>query len=344
VPLNEVNDAATMGTAAHATVRPLAETGRMDWDAIPAFAQRYGVNADELRMLCAMANKLWPHVAASFRGAMTEVELVAELPGLHLTGHADLLAVSAGSIRIGDWKFGRKDQDHSQQLRGYAALALLYSPETPEATGTILWVRDGEAENYTMDRAGLAAWLDELRSTVVDWDGTYRPGKHCTFCPRSHECPAANALIRRDVAALSDRDLVARVETDLALMPAAEIIEILHKADAVRRYCDRVHEAIKAHVEQHGDVANNGTVLTIETQERRALDPLKAFPVLEAAGFGDEDFARVMDLRISKVESVVAEKAGKGNGAAAKRALAAELRKAGAIELTESKQLKEKRR
>lgn len=296
-------------------------------------------------MLCAMATKLWRNVADSFRGAMTEVELIAEpVPGTTLTGHADLLAVASNAIRVGDWKFGRKDSDYSQQLRGYAALGLLHSSDIEEATGTILWVRDCEIENYTMKRSALGEWIEEFRSTVVEWDGVYRPGKQCTFCPRSHECPAANALIRRDVAAMNDRELVARAESELDLMAPAEIIELHRKADVVRRYCERVRDAIKAHVEKHGDVAANGSVLTIETQNRRSLDPLRAFPVLESVGFGDEDFARVMDLRISKVEKVVAEKAGKGGGAAAKRELDAALRKVGAIEVTETKQLQEKRR
>lgn len=339
IPINGTNDAATMGTAVHHAARTLAETGRIDWDVLPAIAAKFGVDEDELRMLCAMATKLWRGVEESFRGAMTEVELVAEpFPNMKLTGHADLLAVAANAIRVGDWKFGRKDADYSQQLRGYAALALLYSPGTEEATGTILWVRDGEIENYTMNRAGLAAWLEELRATVVDWDGVYRPGKQCTFCPRAHECPARAAMVRADVATFTGLDL------DLASMAPDAIVSLLHKADLVERVAGSVRAAIKEHVERTGEIVASNTVLAIEKQERRALDPLKAFPVLEAAGFGDEEFARVMTLKVSEVEKVVASKAARGKGAAAKRALDAALRKAGAVETTETKQLKEQRR
>src|SRR6185369_15769341 len=120
--------------------------------------------------------------------------------------------------RAGDWKTGRLDAYHAQQMRAYAALLLLEDSELVEATSTVVWIRDGEIESYTMRREALRPWLLELEERVVKWDGTYHPGAHCGFCPRSHECHAATAYVRRDVAAIADKLMVTRAETELSAM------------------------------------------------------------------------------------------------------------------------------
>lgn len=344
VALNETHEMATLGTAAHEALRALAERGSVDWDSLPALAERFAVPETELRMLCAMATKVWPAISASFVGALTEVSLSAEVaPGAMLTGHLDLLSVAGTIARAGDWKTGRKDGDYGHQMKAYGALVLLENTELTEVTVTVIWVRDGDIENYTMTRSSITAWLTELSDTVINWDGVYRPGAHCGYCSRSHECEAANALIRRDVAAIADRDLLGRAENELATMPDAEIVELLRKADIVARYSDRVRQAIKSHVLKNGDVVANGVRLTIDTEQRRDVDSLAAWPVLESAGFGDEDFARCIDVRLSKVEKLVAEKAERGKGAATIRALGTALQDAGAISVREIQKLTSKR-
>lgn len=344
VPINQLSEAADIGTAAHEALRPLAETGRLDWEAIPAIAKRYSVPEDDVRILCAQANKLWPELAPIFKDALTEVELSTELrPGFLLTGHADLLTTTGTVARGGDWKTGRRDAHHEHQLKAYCALVLLENIELTEVTFTAIWVRDGEIENYTMDRAGCEAWVRELLTAVVDWDGVYRTGKHCDHCPRSHECPAANAQVRRDVAAIADRDLVGRAECEIELMTAEEIVDVFSKADTVARYAQRVRDAIKARVLSHGDIVANGVRLTIATEKRRDVDAARAWPVLEQQGFVDEDFVEVIDLSASKIEKRVATKAPRGKGAAAVRGVTKALEDAGALSVREIQKLTQKR-
>lgn len=333
-----------MGTAAHDAARALAETGSIDWGALPSIADRHGVPIAELRMLCGMAQKLWPSVSQSFPEALTEIPLSAELaPGVVLTGHVDVLSVAGTVARCADWKFGRLDSDYSSQLKAYGALVLLDNPGLTEVTSTVLWVREGEIENYSFDRAGVARWVQSVLREIVNWDGVYRTGAHCAHCARSHECVAANALVRRDVAAMSDQELVESAENALETMTAEEKVELLRKADMVAGYAERVRKAIKADVLENGDVVANGVRLTIDTEQRRDIDSLAAWPVLEAAGFGDEEFARCIDIRVSKAEKLVAERAGRGKGAAAVRELSAALQSAGAISVREIQKLSAKR-
>lgn len=344
IALNETHEMATLGTAAHEALRSLAETGSIAWDEIPGLAERYNVPVAELRMLCAQAAKTWPTISASFVDALTEVELSVEVvPGVLLSGHLDLLSISGTVARSGDWKTGRVDSDYAHQMKAYGALVLLDNADLTEVTITIIWVRAGEIENYTMNRAGLKRWLASLLDVVVNWDGVYRTGAHCAHCARSHECAAANALVRRDVAAMSDQELVERAENALETMTAEEKIELLRKADMVAGYAERVRKAIKADVLENGDVVANGVRLTIDTEQRRDIDSLAAWPVLEAAGFGDEEFARCIDIRVSKAEKLVAERAGRGKGAAAVRELSAALQSAGAISVREIQKLSAKR-
>lgn len=342
--INERGDAADMGTAAHDGAARLVAAGHVDWDGLPDLAKRHSVPEQELRGLLAQAQKLWGQVCASFPNATTEQELEYDFGFVVLTGHADILGSSDGEIRVGDWKFGRKDVDHSEQLRGYAALAMLKA-DAGASTAGVLWVRDGEYEHYTMGADDLEPWLERLRTEVVEWDGTYRPGGHCAHCPRNHECPAANALVRRDVAAISDKELVARVEDSeaLATMTPEEIVDVLEKADVVSKYADRVRAAIRLHVMRNGDIVGRGRRLTLQHEERRSVDPLLAFPVLVEHGFEDPEMAEVLDISLAKAEKVAQSKAPKGKGAAAVRALKAALGAAEAVRTTTISKLVVKR-
>lgn len=336
----ETSEPADLGNATHEALRSVAEGAGVPWDEIPAIAARWGVDPDELRMLVATGAKLWPHVAESFRGAVTEVPLSVEIaPGVTLSGHADLLATFAESARVGDWKSGRKDHDYADQMRAYGALALIDDSSLSEATATILWIREGEIENYTMTRAAAREWVDRVRAEIVEWDGSYHPGPHCSWCKRSHECEAAAASVRRDVAAM----VATEGEPALARMTPAEIISLERRAKMVEDYAGRVRKAIKAHVEAHGDLVGPESRLTIAVESRRKLDTAAAWPVLEAAGFADADFAACVDVPISRVEKRIAEKAGRGKGAAAVRALGEQLDAAGAVRVQEVKKLVERR-
>lgn len=334
VVINETGDEARMGSCAHEGLKRLVDTGRVDWEGVPELARRYDVHEPELRALLAGGAKLWALVKESFPLATTEVELDFTGELFRLTGHADLLAFSgAGTVvHVGDWKCGRRDQNYREQLLGYAALLLLADSSLESATAGVLWVRDGEYEHYTLTREALEAWLEELGDRVIRWDGVYRPGPHCTHCPRNHECAAANALIRRDVAAVADLDIEAVEEHALERMAPDAIVALLDRADTVSKYADRVRAAVKRHVTRNGDIEGTEWRLTLQHGERRKLDVVQGFPVLAEAGFGDEEMGQVLEFSLPKVERLVAKAAGKGKGAGAVREIRERLAAADAIQ------------
>lgn len=336
--IDEVSDAAFMGRAAHEGHAHMVETGRVDWDGVPELARKHGVEEKDLRVLLALGWKLWRQLRESVPNASTEVEfryrvdLGHEEADFELTGHVDVIGFAGGEAIIDDWKDGRVDKDYSEQWRGYAFLALHTYPELTRAKGGIAWVREQDFEPYSMTRTEAARWLERLRNEVVRWDGVYRAGNHCKHCPRAHECPARRALVRRDVEVFSDKMTVARVEDAdvIATIPPNDLIKGLLMASRVELAAKRFRDAVRDYVMKHGEVSGEEYVAVIQHESRRELDTAAAWPVLESV-LDDESMPKAIEIRISKLEELVAKAAGKGNGAAAKRRLSKALEDAGAV-------------
>lgn len=340
VPINESSDAADVGTAGHEGLATLVRRGAVDWDGVPDLAQKHDVDEKELRVLLALGLRLWQKVRDSFPNASAELELKHKLGSMTLTGHPDVLATDGTIAYVGDWKLGRVDTAYREQLLGYCALALLNYPQLTEARAGILWVREGDYEPHGMTRAGLYDWLQRVENEIVQWDGVWRPGSHCAYCQRSHECGPANALARRDMAILMDKDLPGRLEDaatvrELARTQPERVVELLEIARRAEKQAARVIAAIRPEVELAGDIVGGGKRITMQRTERRSLDVLQAFPVLQEE-LDDTEMAEVITLSLSGVEGIVSKKAGKGKGAGAVRALQAKLAEAGAIKTSTS--------
>jgi hypothetical protein len=347
IAINPDNALARLGTAVHECLRPLPRAGAADWEGLPDIAQRLDVEADDLRALVGLAQKMWKGgLYKAFPAARTEVPLGVTLPdGTTLTGHTDILARSLDTGHVGDWKSGRLDADAREQLLGYCALAMLDDPSLDAATAGVIWIRDNEFEHYSLSRAELPAYLRRLQVEVIDWDGTYRPGGHCRYCPRSHECPARHAMVRRDVAAFLGGELTSYAVNTNALetLPPEQLHALLASADLVHELSAHLRDAMRELVERNGDIVAGGKRLTIEQTTKRHLNVEQTFPVLTAHGFEDTDFAKVVHISAAKAEKVVAQRAGHGKGAAASRELRAALEEAGAVETTTVKRLVTKR-
>jgi hypothetical protein len=347
VPINEAGDAADVGTAAHEGLATMVRTGRVDWDAVPELAKKHGVDEQELRVLLAMGAKLWAAVRASFPNADAEVSLRQQIGSVVLTGHPDVLSAvpgPAGAVgTVGDWKGGRLDSTYREQLLGYCALVLLKHDVLTEVKAGVLWLRDGDYEPHGMTRAGLYEWLARLQAEIVNWDGIYRPGAHCQYCPRSHECAAANALARRDMAVLMDQDLPGHLEDAETVREMRErepdkLVNLVEIARRVQKQAERVISAARDEVIRAGDVVGSEKRLTMQEKTGRQLDAWAAFPVLQEV-LDDPEMAEIIDISLAKAEELVAKKAGRGNGAKAKRELIAKLEEVGAITTSTSRAL-----
>ena len=339
VRIDTTDSSATTGTAVHELLRHVV-SGRIPWERIPAMAAELHVSQDELTLLARHGLELWQQVRDSFPGARTEVPMAYNGPGYRLTGHADIVSVTGGEsgivVRVADWKSGRVDSDASAQIKGYALLAWRAATEHAEAhgypcpreaTATALYLRDISAENHTLNEVSLAAFADSIQDRIVDWNGTYRPGDHCGLCPRWHECEARLSYDRAIVATWTNG-----VDVDyLEELTAARKLELYEQSGVVAKLADSYRAALKREILRSGPIDDGKHHLAVVTEPRSALDPLASWPVLEEQGFTDADFAQVIDIGKTAVNKLVAERAGRGNGARAIRELEARLREAGAM-------------
>jgi len=314
------NDAADDGTEAH---RQMASWP--DGDAPKYLTDELSQDA---RIGYFTAAKMWREVFSAWM-PNSEAEVEVEHDGL--TGHIDRRAVipSKRTVVILDWKFGNKDFSYKHQGIGYARIELanLFKEDIDTATVHFGWVRTQERESYTVTRERAEQWDRERRERIENWDGKFCTGDHCAHCPRLSTCPAQRQLVKRDVETLTTVGI-----PDVTAMEPAQLVDFHRRLAVLDAVLKSAKASTRMEVERRGEVlSGDGHVLhLVEENGPRKVDTLKAWPVLNRALDADE-LAPCISVSIGDAEEAVAKKAGKGNGAKAKRALAAELEAAGAI-------------
>ena len=319
VLIDDWNDAAEDGTDIH---RLLATNP--EGDAPKALVAEL---SEEARILYYIGAKMWrEHISAWMPGSEAEVELI-DGGSASLSGHIDRLSLRLSEMTavVLDYKTGRKDSDYKAQGFGYALLVLDRYPELQSVTVHFAWIRTQELESYTVTRDRADAWQAEL-CEVYEWDGVFRPGDHCTHCRRHAACPAHQAMNRQSLALVTGQTI------DLASMPNPELATLYRRLLPLASQIESLKEAIKAEGKARGGIDDGeGRVLHYkQSNGPREVDALKAWGVLTNR-LTDEELAPCLKVRIGDVEAAVAEKAGKGKGAAAKRELEEALKAAGAI-------------
>jgi hypothetical protein len=331
--VNRTSQQTELGTEVHTHLREMVETGASDWESI---------RNPEVRGLVGMGWRMWKELRNLFPDPLCEVSLSAQVGPVTLTGHTDVQSRGiGGTARVLDWKSGRVDTDYREQLLGYAALVLIDEPWFDRVETHIAWLRDEDIENYTLTRKQLPEWRERIAS-VAAWSGNYETGPHCGHCPLAHECPGFNAIVRSDVAALLDLDMDS-LESGLATMAPQRVIEVVRRAKLVGVVAEKVREAARHFVATRGDITGDDARLTMQVEQRRLVDIIAAWPILER-NLSDEELAGCVDVRLSRVNDAVTKKAPPRKGAAVRRALATELEEAGAISTREIMKLVERRK
>jgi len=283
------------------------------------------------------AAKMWrENISAWMPNSEAERSLLDEYEGSLLTGHIDRLSIipEKKTAVVLDWKFGRKDFSHKHQGFGYAFLVLMVHTGIDTVTVHFAWARTQELESYTVSRDRAVQWYREIVERIEKWDGRFCTGDHCAHCPRLSTCPAQRQLVKRDVEVLTTVGI-----PDVTAMEPSQLVDFHRRLSVLSAVLESAKKSTRMEVEKRGDVlSGDGHVLhLVEENSPREVDTLKAWDVLNQV-LPPEELAECLTVRIGEVEDRVAKKAGRGNGAKAKRLLAAELEAAGAI--TQGKQTK----
>ncbi len=338
--IDERNEASDLGSAAHEAMEAIVAGRRPDLDAI---ASRWSCNRDELGRLAWKGGKFWEQLAPSYPDCETEVVVSAAVAvdGLEiaLTGHIDWRSrVSPRRVAFGDFKSGRVDKDFYAQLAGYAACELLSDPDLDDVVASVGWLRTGEIETYVITREVLDQWLARLSSQLART--AYSTGPHCVHCPRSHSCPAIQAKAREGVEILTNNH-----GRSIEGMSSVEVVDLYRRARLVEKVAQSMVASILLHVIQNGpqDSGDGKTLQVVEESGGRDIDVGKAWDIIQARLPDAEAMSSVLRVSATALDDAVAKAAGKGNGAAAKRELAADLESAGAVTMKKLIKLSEKR-
>ncbi len=239
--------------------------------------------------------------------------------------------------RVVDFKTGRRDADFYHQLAGYAACLLKADPDLSEVTVSVVWLRGQEIETYVITRAVIDQWIARLRVQLART--AYVTGRHCEHCARSHDCPAVIAKAREGVALLRDPP------ADLTALSSVEIVGLYRAAKLVSKAAESAVASIRLHVIQNGpqDSGEGTSLQVVEESGGRDIDVAKAWDIVQKRLPDADQMAAVLKIKATDLDDAVAKAAGRGNGASAKRELAAELEAAGAVTMKRIQKLVEKR-
>ncbi len=344
--VSTANEASALGSSAHEAMESVVYGRSVDTAGI---ARRWSVDEDELGVMVHFGRKAWAELAPSFPDPETEMAVEVSVPPFEMTGHIDLVSVSSDGSRasILDYKTGRIDGDYFHQLAGYAA-CLILGQDFEHVTASVVWLRDQDVETYVFTVQDVEAWMLRLISVLSQRTGEYRTGSHCAYCPRSHSCPAVAASGRAAVALFGRADMSAEsMAATLQAMPPADRVKLYRQAKLVSTLADAAKAAVRLNVIQNGgtlDAGDGRELRIVEKNGKRVINTLGAWPIIESLDLSDIESATILTISAAALDDVVAKKAGKGNGAAAKRELAVKLEDAGALKQGKIQKLKDVRK
>lgn len=325
------DDGARLGTALHRVMVGIVTNQDVD---VTQTAREEQVDADEVFILSLLGKRFWDKYGDAFPDPQCEVELIDKTPfgGLNLIGHPDVMSCVDGQVRVLDWKSGRVDAPHAEQMRAYCYLACQHYGAKSAWVG-IARLREQELipAEYTWDE--LVAWYNAAESKLQR-EPTYNPQPEiCQYCPRRMECPARVAAMRHSLQVLVDMDETP-TGMDLATFTGEEIRHGVFAARAIAKLCEEYLRLAKTEVLIRGGIPG----LEVIQEERREIIARDAWPILE----GRLSLPVLLDcvkVGKTKVEDAIRETVGKGQKAAAVRDVLAELDAVGALTVKKTDKL-----
>ena len=171
------NTAMERGSAIHAMAQEVVEGTRPDVPVeLESFAEEFqmvqGLTAKEAEKQVAFSRNWFP---TEWFAPATWVRIVI-----------DMLYVRNGELHIVDFKTGKKQPYHDEQLSLYALGGMLVYPEAPIIISDLWYVDQGELISETYDaeeRDDIKdAWEQKTAKMMVDTIFEPTPGSHCQWC------------------------------------------------------------------------------------------------------------------------------------------------------------------
>lgn len=317
----ELAPAADLGSAVHDAMSAILDGDERSPDPPPAIDQ------EDFAKLVAYGMTAWKALSPFFPNRQADYEIEVDDDALFRKGHVDLVSLSITSGSFLDFKTGTPRKGHYDQLCAYAWMLFRKHPDLTELSGSLVYLREWTFRSWTFTPKIVGRWFSKISKLAAE--PMFRPGSHCCYCKRRHECDAFRLWTQTAIATMESEP------TD-PLEPAA-ISELYDQAKGLEKLIAELKRAVKAHVMAHGRVLylGNETALTVEGQEVRELDIQRSWPVLSAL-LPAKTLAECSRISITKVEKAVRE--AHGNNAVKK--LRAKLDQENAIKINDRDVLK----
>ncbi len=334
VRVDEENEAAEIGTEVHALLAKRVSR----W---PFGPSALSGDSDDVRFLYEAGTRWWAAHGETIPDAVVETALSWQMTsGEIITGHPDVLSMTlkddGWDIAVVDWKTTRLfDVSYHHQMMCYLWLSTFraITADKPFAKFTyiVVYLRDIDPDtklpNYELVNVPPdmeVDWAARFITKVLLWDGVYRPGKHCTYCPIHIDCPARTKALAEGVNALVGR-------ADTLPDDPARIVAAYKTMQTVEKAVKDLRAAIRQHIEDHGPIQGDGFDIVLqETQGTDVIDPQKAWPVMNGL-LTDDEVAKCVTVQKNAFLGMVASKTPHGKKQAARGAAMGLLRDAGAV-------------
>lgn len=294
---------------------------------VATLAAMFGADEEELERVMIQAWRAWSAIRQWFGDQpQCEVLLEHEFGPLHLSGHVDVLGLAPmqRQVRIADWKSSWQSEDHSDQIRAYAWLALQTYPDYDEVWAAVIRPRQGTYDAQVYRREDLKLWMDGLIERLTGRGSEqFNVGEQCLRCPRSVSCPAIADLMRR-------ADTTLDIDDSLGNGPE-RYEEIYTKLRILEQACEVTRKAIKSQVAAAGGRIGN---LVVTEEARETIRYTEAAAARVFAALGNDDLERIVSISKTELGKVVMRDAPHGQKGAKWQAIQEVLREAGAVDKT----------
>lgn len=352
VKVDTSDASARVGTAVHAVLANFRAGEWQERDEQIAAAY-YDVDPDEVAMLCAIGRKFWrERLSDLFPDPITEEALSAQVGPAKVAGHPDYYSVLGAHARVGDDKTGFADGEHFEQVRGYGLLVLRKHPEVETVQGVVCRLRDGTLEaGPVWTRAEVEAHFERHAKEWAKDDPPYRPGRHCGFCPRRSECPAAQRALSESVLLFApgphgEAPGLAILDPETRPSPLSPLLVLgaYERLQAVEGACKLAREHLRRAVEAAGGTISDGEreLALVTKQVRQVVPSVDLMTALERL-IGIQEICGAISLSLTKLCDAAREQAPRGQKKEAAEELAAALDGMGALVTTSRKELRLRR-
>ena len=264
-----------------------------------------------------------------------EVTGHADLPGgWQLSGTMDVVHVAPDkkSAIILDWKTGRLEADHAQQMAGYAYLVwfLLGTPLTFTCKTATVYLRTLHWQTHHFTSEFLQNWRLDLVKNHLERQ-TFALGDHCRLCECHDSCPARSEATR---SVLRDFDLENRDLNDPATLDG-----LMSRAKIAARAVEDAESFVRRHLQEKGPIIlSDEKGWQMATQERNSIDPVKGWDLLSQL-FTGEQLLGAMRLSFSQLAEHYCHQT-PGPKGPAKEQFKNLLRRAGALKVSQASTLR----